>query len=178
MTVDLSTLKVNDVIELRDGSRHVVTESRKRDPGYTVTCATIRAYRDGHESHFWWHNADGIMLRGDESPGDIVRIYSPEVARHLPATLYTELKEGLEQAVEHAKYADFATKVSSVESPSHYNTGKIEVIDAIEDWKLDFCLGNCVKYVARAGKKDPAKYEEDLKKAIWYLNRAIAAKKG
>ena len=62
---------------------------------------------------------------------------------------------------------------SIVHHPSHYNSGTIEVIEAIEDWKLGFHLGNAVKYVARAGKKDPSKYEEDLQKAKWYIDRAI-----
>jgi len=60
-----------------------------------------------------------------------------------------------------------------VNHPSHYTSGKIEVIDFIEDQKLGFCLGNTVKYVARAGKKDPGKLLEDLKKAQWYLEREI-----
>lgn len=61
--------------------------------------------------------------------------------------------------------------MSTVDHPKHYNAGKIEVIDAIEDWKLGFHLGNVVKYVARAEHK--GKPLEDLKKAQWYLNRAI-----
>lgn len=65
----------------------------------------------------------------------------------------------------------------AVNHPSHYTTGKIEVIEAIEDWKLDYHLGNSVKYVARAGKKDPAKTIEDLKKAIWYIERKIETMK-
>jgi hypothetical protein len=62
---------------------------------------------------------------------------------------------------------------SNVSHPPHYNSGKIEVIEAIEDWQLGFHLGNVVKYVARAGKKDPAKEVEDLEKSRWYLNRKI-----
>lgn len=62
----------------------------------------------------------------------------------------------------------------SVNHPTHYNSGKIEVIEALEDWGLGFHLGNAVKYVARAGKKDPAKTVEDLEKAIWYIRRKIA----
>lgn len=58
-----------------------------------------------------------------------------------------------------------------VNNPKHYTDGKIEVIDFIEDKKLGFHLGNVVKYVARAGKKDPDKVLEDLKKAEWYLKR-------
>ncbi len=60
-----------------------------------------------------------------------------------------------------------------VNSPPHYNFGKIEVIDALEDWKLTFHRANAVKYIARAGKKDPTKEIEDLEKAVWYLKREI-----
>lgn len=61
-----------------------------------------------------------------------------------------------------------------VSHPSHYTDGNIEVIDYIEDKKLNFNLGNVVKYVSRAGKKDENKTIEDLKKASWYLNREIS----
>ena len=60
-----------------------------------------------------------------------------------------------------------------VNHPAHYTSGSIEVIDYIEDQKLPYHLGNAVKYISRAGKKDPDKTVEDLKKAIWYLNRYI-----
>lgn len=61
-----------------------------------------------------------------------------------------------------------------VNHPSHYTTGKIEVVDFIEDQKLDWHLGNALKYIARAGKKDANKEAEDLKKAVWYIERKIA----
>lgn len=61
----------------------------------------------------------------------------------------------------------------NVNNPRHYTDGNIEVIDFIEDKKLGFHLGNAVKYIARAGKKDPNKLVEDIKKAIWYLERYI-----
>nr|DAY11882.1 MAG TPA: nucelotide kinase [Caudoviricetes sp.] len=64
-----------------------------------------------------------------------------------------------------------------VDHPSHYNIGRIEVIDFIEDQNLNFNLGNAVKYISRAGKKDPKKFREDLEKAIWYLNRELAKQK-
>ena len=57
--------------------------------------------------------------------------------------------------------------------PSHYTDGKIEVIEAIEAWKLNFHRGNAIKYIARAGKKNPEKEIEDLEKAVWYLKREI-----
>lgn len=61
---------------------------------------------------------------------------------------------------------------NTVNHPSYYQ-GKIEVIDFIEDKHLGFNLGNCIKYIARAGKKNPEKLLEDLKKARWYLDREI-----
>ena len=60
-----------------------------------------------------------------------------------------------------------------VNHPAHYTDGKIEVIDVIEDKGLNFHRGNAVKYIARAGKKDPNREIEDLQKAVWYLNREI-----
>lgn len=65
-----------------------------------------------------------------------------------------------------------------VNHPSHYCFGGIEVLDAIEAWQLPYHLGNVVKYIVRAGKKDPAKLLEDLKKAQFYLNRFIAMLEG
>lgn len=60
-----------------------------------------------------------------------------------------------------------------VNHPAHYTDGKIEVIEFIEDKGLGFCLGNAVKYISRAGKKNPEKEIEDLEKAIWYIKRRI-----
>lgn len=61
----------------------------------------------------------------------------------------------------------------TVNHPSHYNDGKIEVIDFIEDTHLNFHRGNAVKYISRAGKKNPDKELEDLRKAVWCINREI-----
>jgi len=61
----------------------------------------------------------------------------------------------------------------AVNHPSHYTDGKIEVIDFIEDKNLNYHRGNAVKYISRAGKKHKDTEVEDLKKAIWYLNREI-----
>lgn len=63
--------------------------------------------------------------------------------------------------------------MDKVNHPAHYNSGKIEVIEAIEDWGMDYHRGNAIKYVARAGKKHADTMVEDLQKAIWYLNRKI-----
>lgn len=59
-----------------------------------------------------------------------------------------------------------------VNHPSHYKVGGIETIDFIEAKQLDYHLGNVVKYISRADHKDEKL--ENLKKAQWYLNRAVA----
>jgi len=64
-------------------------------------------------------------------------------------------------------------RYEEVDHPPHYEAGGIEAIDVIEAWKLDFSLGCSLKYIARAGKKPGVPASEDLKKAIWYLNRAL-----
>lgn len=69
-------------------------------------------------------------------------------------------------------------KPELVNHPAHYGGDTVyETIKVIEAWKLGFCDGNAVKYIARAGKKDPAQEITDLEKAAWYLTRHIAALK-
>lgn len=62
-----------------------------------------------------------------------------------------------------------------VNHPDHYGgeNNPYEVIKVIWAWGLGFCLGNAVKYIARAGKKDSTKRIEDLKKARWYIDEEI-----
>ena len=70
------------------------------------------------------------------------------------------------------KQIDKLTKrTEKVNHPAHYNSGNIEVIDAIVDWELDFIEGNVVKYVTRA--KHKGDQLSDLKKARWYLDYLI-----
>ena len=57
-----------------------------------------------------------------------------------------------------------------VNHPSHYNQG-IETIEYIESWSMNFNTGNVIKYVTRAGYKN--NQLEDMKKAMWYLQREI-----
>jgi hypothetical protein len=62
-----------------------------------------------------------------------------------------------------------------VNHPQHYGgeNNPYEAIKVIEAWDLDFHLGNTVKYISRAGKKGTDKELQDLKKALWYLERKI-----
>lgn len=66
--------------------------------------------------------------------------------------------------------------LEEVDHPKHYTSGKIEVIEFLEDQQLPFHLANVVKYVTRAGKKLANSELVDLKKAQWYLNRYINLK--
>jgi hypothetical protein len=62
-----------------------------------------------------------------------------------------------------------------VNHPNHYGgeTNTYEVIKIIEALEMDFHLGNTFKYIARAGKKETDRGIQDLKKALWYLERKI-----
>ena len=62
-----------------------------------------------------------------------------------------------------------------VNHPRHYGgeNNVYEVIKIIEALEMDFHLGNTFKYIARAGKKEADREIQDLKKALWYLERKI-----
>lgn len=69
------------------------------------------------------------------------------------------------------------TNKEIVNHPSHYlKSSGHEVIDVIEAWNLSFTLGNAIKYIARAGRKDDKKTKEDLEKAVWYIEWHIKNK--
>ena len=70
-----------------------------------------------------------------------------------------ELISGVDEDIEH------------VTRPRHYIHGKYEAIDIIEDWSLGFHCGNAVKYIARHKYKNSP--HQDIKKAIWYLERYL-----
>jgi hypothetical protein len=64
----------------------------------------------------------------------------------------------------------------NINHPSHYGGehNPYEAIKVIEAWDLGFCLGNVVKYISREGKKEENSDVQDLKKALWYLQREIS----
>lgn len=64
-----------------------------------------------------------------------------------------------------------ATATDFVNQPPHYKVGNIETIDFIEAKKLNYNLGNVVKYIARADHK--GNRDQDLQKAMWYLKREL-----
>lgn len=119
-------------------------------------------------------NADNNVEAAKKFTADIMisrGIYN-EIDRKEVLTLIAIAASIVEPDLEKLKCIS-APQNDVVNRPSHYTDGKIEVIDFIEDKGLNFHRGNAVKYIARAGKKDPAKEVEDLKKARWYLDREI-----
>lgn len=98
-----------------------------------------------------------------------------------PYAIYDALKYeyDLEDNAIVIKELDQDENSDNVSHPPHYADGwsnGAEVIDLTEH--LSFCAGNVVKYVCRAGRKDPDKYVEDLKKARWYIDREIKRVEG
>lgn len=72
---------------------------------------------------------------------------------------------------------ELATSNSNmVDHPRHYQGKNFEVIDIINDYSLNFELGNAIKYILRADKKGNKK--QDLEKAIWYLNHELSKFRG
>ena len=94
----------------------------------------------------------------------INRIYSFFAKGHPPAEVTrqckppTEIRPLVEDGINH---------------PSWYCWGGIETLDYILAKELDFLLGNAVKYISRAGRKDPETVVEDLKKARFYIDKKI-----
>lgn len=69
---------------------------------------------------------------------------------------------------------ELKTHREAVNHPSHYHAASgLEVIDVIEAWALNFNRGNALKYLARAGHKDPSTERQDLEKALWYIEREL-----
>lgn len=123
------------------------------------------------DDEYWLYPADGLESVTHVT-GSRITAYPVEE----PYAIYDkskykyEIQEGGVVIVENS---------DNVSHPPHYADGwsnGAEVIDLTEH--LSFCAGNVVKYVSRAGRKDPDKYVEDLEKARWYLDREIARVKG
>ena len=84
---------------------------------------------------------------------------------------YLTSNQNIERANKYLMENNKPIPSDNVNNPIHYNTGTIEVITVIEDWKLNFNLGNAIKYIGRCEHKNNK--QEDIKKAIWYLEREL-----
>ena len=110
-----------------------------------------------------WNDADS-RTQSQESINDFSAKYVE--AGRAKWQAQTDLKEKEQLRYEEPK------KYDSVSNPVHYIGGRsIEPINVIEEWQLGYHLGNALKYISRAGRK--GSYDEDLRKAIWYLERAL-----
>ena len=78
-----------------------------------------------------------------------------------------------EKFLETMRSLEDSEPVEAVNHPTHYHYNTIEAINVIEAWALNFNRGNVVKYLSRAGLKNPDRELEDLNKALWYLKREI-----
>lgn len=84
---------------------------------------------------------------------------------YLSACSESCLKLSIERYSEQEKIAH----KPSIDHPAHYQSKGIEAIDVIDAFDLDFCLGNAIKYILRAGRKDKETKLQDIEKAMWYL---------
>ena len=136
-----------------------------------LTYEPTKWYLFNADEEYWLYPVEEIE-RIDSTPDSRLMVYP--VGQ--PYAIYDKRKYKYE-------LEDCAIKIvensNNVSHPLHYATGwsnGAEVIDLTEH--LSFCSGNVVKYVCRAGRKDPDKHVEDLEKARWYLDREIERVKG
>lgn len=111
---------------------------------------------------YQWKSCSCSLGAGANTCGGRIKekVIEKEVEKGVPSSLIkTDIIEVNKEMVNH---------------PTHYNKGNIEVIDYIEDKNLNFNLGNAIKYISRCEEK--GNKEEDIKKAIWYLNRELGRK--
>ena len=130
----------------------VVKEADEIFTGYTKE-------KVGKASAVWAEKALKIDSVNFGEPSEAAKTWLEEYTKKVNALL----DEQIELKVE---------TIDPVNSPAHYTAGGIETIDFIEAKQLNYHLGNCVKYLSRAGLKTEDTLE-DLKKAAWYLNREI-----
>lgn len=118
------------------------------------------------DDEYWLHPVEEVE-RICCGPDSRLTMYTAEQ----PYVIYDKSKYGYELWDNNIKIVENSDSISH---PPHYANGwsnGAEVIDLTEH--LSFCAGNVVKYVCRAGRKDPDKHVEDLEKARWYLDREI-----
>ena len=149
--------------------RYRIIERRTTLP---TDCVKPQLFDKSFRRYTVWGDREGTLTVMDESEIDkLVKLPNITIERNNIDAIKVTVKENDANVLKHDNSSD--VKSNAVNHPKYYQ-GKIEVIDGIEDKGLGFNLGNCVKYISRAGKKNPDKRIEDLKKARWYLNREIS----
>jgi hypothetical protein len=160
-SVDAEHDNSHKIIHPNIGYTYVPTERISTTPPPTITEYTDgqKVWVEGEEcTYSHKHNVNGVhVVIRENKPyvcGDEHISTTPPAAEPQPAQ---------------------ASEPDPVNYPPHYTKGGIEVIDFIEAKGLQFnyYLANAIKYICRAGIKDPSKLIQDLKKAIWYIERYI-----
>jgi hypothetical protein len=131
---------------------------------------------DGLQSEAWllgWNDAWAGATRDAADVGNLT-----EYNEGYRAMLAARMADGESLPPNQIRAANGFPEFDPVKIPSHYNQGTIEVANFITDQGLDFTRGNVIKYVARAGKKDPEKELQDLEKAAAFLQMAYNRAKG
>lgn len=133
-----------------------------------------------HTDRLKWADGKTAIITGRDDNGVIHCTYSVKIDDMDPstppfglATFYRyEMEELHEPELESEPKQE---EKDAVNHPSHYTDGKYECIDYMEScgYVNNGYLFNAVKYISRAGKKDPDKLDEDLDKAVWYLKRML-----
>lgn len=122
---------------------------------------------------------------GESDEAETVQIATAKISDFVPLYMSEQTVEQKEETVKKAPKGIFGKdfkvdKEDMVNHPSHYTSGRFEVIDyIIQEYGWDFLPQNVIKYISRAGlKSDPnmtkdEKKLEDLQKALWYLDKYI-----
>ena len=119
-----------------------------------------------------WTEAQARKHAWDDYWGELQRSKSPEGI--LPSTQVEPILSAVESERDR-------TAQDMVNSPDHYTAGGVETIDSIQASMLRgefqaYCRGNAIKYLSRAGRKGPAR--EDIRKAVWYLEKWLEVEDG
>lgn len=99
-------------------------------------------------------------------------LYEKQMAKELDYLV----EKGYDPQMKEVSNMEPTIRDANVEHPDHYQHGGIETIDVINAWTDDldgeiaFDIGNAIKYISRWKNKNGV---EDLRKAIWYINRVI-----
>ena len=192
--------KVVTISQVRRGDRYDIEEDKGRWVWHESMIQGKAEEEEPKKKNMKYKIGDKVRVRKDLNPNDdyggIIPVLSMCVLRGKIVTIAecldwckvykikedgddynwtAEMFEGIaEEPLKEVPTKD-TTINDAVSHPSHYTDGRIEVIDFIQDKKLDFARGNVVKYISRAGKKGGSKEKEleDLKKAKQYCEFAI-----
>ena len=131
---------------------------------------SIRAYILKHPNHTPKQIADAVGVTRDYVYQVQHNMRKAKFKTLAVVTSNTSIKDKLSES---NTITMIEPKADPVNHPPHYKAGGIETIDFIEAKKLNYNLGNVVKYITRADHKGNRK--QDLQKAAWYLQRELGA---